>query len=119
LVTVIKNEIQQLESQKNTILSELKSKQEERDIYAKTVPPALLTQYDVIREKRGGVAIVPMTNNSCGGCRMALTPAKANDIRKAKAMILCDSCMRILYLPVEQVTAPVTEAASSAPAPTN
>lgn len=108
----VKAEIQNLESQKSAIQADLKSKQDARDEYAKTVPPPLLAQYNAIREKRGSLAIVPMVNNTCSGCRMGFTQAKANEIRGAKSMVLCDSCTRIIYLPVEETasTTPTTVA---------
>lgn len=95
----IKSEIQNLDSRKSVLLEEGKKKKEERDEYAKTVSAALSGQYIAIREKRGGLAIVPMVNNSCSGCRMTLTPNKANEVKKGKTMMLCDNCTRILYLP--------------------
>lgn len=105
-----KMEIQNLESQQSAVLAQVKQKEEERNTFAQTVPAPLLSQYNAIREQRGGLAIVPMVNSSCGGCRMALTPAKANEVKKAKSMVLCDSCIRILYLPQEEVAPPVTQA---------
>lgn len=97
---VVRAEIQQLEAKKNEIIAQATAKKNERDEFSKTVPPALLSQYETIREQRGGVAIAPLLNNkSCGGCRMGLTPAKVNEVVKAKAMVLCDTCTRILYNP--------------------
>ena len=98
----VKAEIQQLEAAKSGILSDMKKKEEERAVYAATVPSTLLSQYDAIREKRGSLAIVPMLNNSCSGCRLGLTQNKMNEIRKAKVLVLCDSCSRILYVPQEE-----------------
>ena len=109
----VKSEIQNLESQKNSIIEDAKKKKAERDEFSKSVPAPLLSQYEAIREKRGGLAIVPMLNNSCSGCRMQLTPAKANEVKKAKSMVLCDSCSRILYLLVEQ---PAESSSAAAPA---
>ncbi len=99
----VKSEIQNLESEKSALLADAKKREEDRNAFAASVPPALLSQYELIREKGGGLAIVPMINSTCGGCHMSLTQAKANDVRKAKSMVLCDSCSRILYLPAEQV----------------
>ncbi len=109
----LKSEAQKIESEKIAALELVKKKQEERDAFAKTVPSTLLSQYDVIREKGGGLAIVPMVRNSCGGCHMSLTTNKANEVKKAKTMVLCDSCSRILYLPVEEAAAPAPAAPAS------
>lgn len=104
--------IKALEAEKAAVLEQAKQKKAERDEYAKTVPPALLAKYDVILEKGDGIAIVPMENSTCGGCNMKMSPAKANDVKKAKDMVLCDNCSRILYVPA----AAPTEA--TAPTPT-
>ncbi len=102
--------IKSLEAEKAVLLEQAKQKKSERDEYAKTVPPKLLERYDVIREKSDGVAIVPMINSTCTGCNMKMSPHKANDVKKAKDMVLCDSCSRILYMPVEAAAAtPVAE----------
>lgn len=96
----VKAEIQQLESKKTELLSKATQKKTERDEFAKTIPTALLSQYETIRERSGGVAIAPLLDKkSCGGCRMGLTPAKVNEVVKAKNMILCDTCSCILYVP--------------------
>jgi len=106
----IQAEITDLETQKEKILAEAKTRLEERNTFAQTVPAPLKDQYEAIREKRGGLAIVPMVNNACGGCRMNLTPNKANEVKKAKTMLLCENCSRILYLPQ-----PDSSAAPSSP----
>lgn len=113
----VKREIQELESQKAALETEAKAKQADRDAFAATVPAPLLARYDTIREKGGGVAIVPLVNGSCGGCRMSITPNKANEVKKAKNMVLCDSCTRILYLPPAEptVTASTDRPADSSP----
>lgn len=104
------SKIKSMEAEKAVLLDQAKQKKAERDEYAKTIPSALLSQYEMIREKSDGVAIVPMEHNTCGGCNMKMSPAKANDVTKAKNMVLCDNCTRILYVPV----APA-EAASASP----
>lgn len=114
----IKSEIQTIEAKKSDLTGQLKTKQEERAAFAATVPPPFLAQYDAIREKRGGLAIVPMVNGtSCGGCQMKLTPNNVNEVKKAKTMVLCESCSRILYMPISDspaVTPPSDPQAVSA-----
>jgi predicted nucleic acid-binding Zn-ribbon protein len=106
----ILSQIKSLEADKNALLENARQKKAERDEYAKTVPAKLLTRYDVIREKSDGVAIVPMVNSTCTGCNMKMSPAKANDVKKAQAMILCDNCTRILYAPAPEAVLPSTPA---------
>ncbi|MCB4756012.1 MAG: C4-type zinc ribbon domain-containing protein [Elusimicrobia bacterium] len=107
-----KAEIQTLESEKAALLAEIKTKQEARDQFAATISDALKAPYENVRKKRGGLAVVPMVNSSCGGCQMNLTPNKMNEVKKGRLLILCDVCSRFVYLP-----SAMASAASEKPAP--
>jgi predicted nucleic acid-binding Zn-ribbon protein len=113
----VKAAIQELEQKKSSIAAEASKKKEERDAYAKTIPANLLTQYEIIREKSGGLAIVPINVNSCGGCRMSLTASKMTDIMKSKNVVICESCMRILYKPADPTAVTPSAPSPSTPAP--
>ncbi len=99
--SVMKGDVQKLEGEKAAVLEAEKAKQAEREAYAQTVPEKPRTLYDYIREKRGTNAIVPMVESNCSGCRMILTPHQANEVRKRKNLVRCETCSRIVYLPEE------------------
>jgi predicted nucleic acid-binding Zn-ribbon protein len=101
---VVKAEIKTIEAEKQQLLDEEKAKRGERDTFEASIPENLRSHYNAIRTKRGGLAIVPITHNACSGCRMMLTPDKGVQAKKAKNMVVCDSCSRILYLPKETPT---------------
>lgn len=111
----LKNDVQRIESDKAAAVERVNARKAERDAFAQTLPGAAVTQYETIRDKRGGVAIVAMINNSCGGCHLALTQNKINEVKKAKNPVICESCSRIIYFPAPAETAPP---APAAPAPT-
>jgi len=111
--SVLKADVQRLESEKAAALEVVSARKAERDAFAKTLPAASVTQYETVR-KRGGEAIVPMINNSCGGCHLALTQNKINEVKKAKAAVYCESCSRIIYFPAPTVAAPAAPAPSAA-----
>lgn len=111
----IRTEIQKLESEKAAIEAQAQAKKAERDVFAATITPASLTQYEGIRVRRYGVAIVPVVNKCCGGCQMSLTPNKIIEVTKAKNVIYCENCTRILYYPVIEA-APASAAAPATPA---
>jgi predicted nucleic acid-binding Zn-ribbon protein len=69
----------------------------ERNEFAKSIPEDILRHYEHIRESRGGVAIVPIEGETCGGCHFAIRPQMINDVIKDQEIVLCDSCSRILY----------------------
>lgn len=61
------------------------------------VDPKLLAQYDRILKNRDGLALVPVKDDSCGGCHMELPPQTIHEIRMQDKIIICESCARILY----------------------
>ena len=53
-------------------------------------------QYDRIRKAKGGLAVVPIKKNSCGGCFSAVPPQKIVEIREMNRLFTCEYCGRIL-----------------------
>ncbi len=119
---IMRAAVQELENQKTQILAEKQTKQAARDAYVANVPAHLKNQYEVIRKKRGGMVVVQLVHGCCGGCQMTLTPNKANEVKKAKNMVVCESCSRIIYLAVsdsnpEAAAPPIPVASAPAPGP--
>ena len=52
--------------------------------------------YTKVFSARGGVAVVSLSGDSCGGCGAALPPQKASEVRSGEPH-RCDSCGRFLY----------------------
>jgi len=53
--------------------------------------------YERIRKgKVDGLAVVPVVNGACGGCRQAIPPQKILEIRRMNQIIICEGCGRIL-----------------------
>jgi uncharacterized protein len=65
------------------------------------IPDALLTRYEQLRTKLGGVGAAPLNGHSCGGCHLTLPATEVDRIRREPpdALILCDQCGRILVRP--------------------
>jgi len=57
-----------------------------------------LKHYEHILHGRGGIAIVPVTDNSCQGCHMHIPHQVINEIRMHERLINCETCSCILYL---------------------
>ena len=70
------------------------------------VEKRILSQYDRIRARRGGLAMAAvLPGGSCGACRMRLRPQLYQDLVSGRAGIdQCPSCMRILFVPAEDTT---------------
>ena len=71
----------------------------ERDRQAITpdVLPADLTVYERVLEIRDGLALVPLMNESCGGCHRRLPPQVISQVHLKAKLVTCESCNRILY----------------------
>ncbi len=77
-----KAEEAQLEKQREKILSDIDKRYQR--------------QYEKIRKAKGGLAVVPIKKNSCGGCFSAVPPQKIVEIREMNRLYTCEHCGRIL-----------------------
>ena len=68
-----------------------------REEIIKETDPNLLKQYNTLKEKRNGVAIVLVKNEGCQGCYVNIPPQMYNEVQKNNEIILCPNCHRILY----------------------
>jgi predicted nucleic acid-binding Zn-ribbon protein len=72
----------------------------ERAAFAAALLPGALRRYEEIQRGRPGfMALAPIQGMICGGCRTTLTANTVNQVMRAKELILCESCSRILYIP--------------------
>jgi predicted nucleic acid-binding Zn-ribbon protein len=71
----------------------------QREQAAQAVDPKLFAEYERILSSREGLAIVPVVNNSCGGCHMSLPPQVINLIKMYDHIVTCEMCNRIFYIP--------------------
>jgi uncharacterized protein len=68
-----------------------------RDKVAENVEPSLLSRYQMIFSRRGGLAVALAKGGTCQGCRMRLPPQLYNEIQKLQQIHFCPNCQRILY----------------------
>jgi predicted nucleic acid-binding Zn-ribbon protein len=61
------------------------------------VDPEWISRYERTFQHTGDFALVPVENNTCGGCHMKLPPQAAHDARRLDSMTLCMYCGRLLY----------------------
>lgn len=69
----------------------------ERDNLLSIVSDNLRTTYNILREKRGGIAVTNVRNGVCLGCNMNIPPQLFIEVTKNKQLIQCPSCNRILF----------------------
>ena len=65
---------------------------------ADAVAPELLSTYERLRQRMGGVGAAALVGASCGGCHLALSAGEVDRIRHAPPdeVITCPQCGRIL-----------------------
>jgi len=86
-----------LHEEQNTLQKELEKLFAERAAVAGPIPPDALGLYDQLRQKRRGLAVAIISENSCSACGSGLSAAQMQSSRASGQMALCPSCGRILY----------------------
>jgi uncharacterized protein len=66
--------------------------------------------YDLVANRRHGVAVAEARDGICTICHVRLRPQVFNTIRRNDAIIQCDSCQRILYFVPAAAPDSVTQA---------
>lgn len=70
----------------------------QRDGLTGQLPVALRKRYDMLFERRNGLAVVEARDGACLGCHMHLPPQLFNRLYVAKEVQTCPHCNRLLYL---------------------
>lgn len=63
----------------------------------KEIPPRDRAEFRRLIEKKGGLAIVRVSNASCSACHVKIRPAAMQTLKQGREIVYCDSCKRILY----------------------
>ncbi len=92
-------EMDTIKKREAELQSALKDLDAKRGQYLPNVEKRLFSQYDRILKGRDGLALVPVKNNSCGGCHMEIPAQMVNEIHMMDKIMICESCARILYWP--------------------
>lgn len=80
----------ELSSQKAEIVKEREEK-------AQKVSAGGLKKYEMLREKRSGVAVVAVVNGVCRGCHMNIPPQLFNNLMKNEELLTCPTCHRMMF----------------------
>ena len=94
----LQKERQEKETQLVALQKELASLRVARKGQASRVDGELLRQYTRLMKTRDA-AVVMVTDGSCQGCGMTLTPQMYTEVKRNDRMFVCSSCNRILHFP--------------------
>ncbi|MGE5248267.1 MAG: zinc ribbon domain-containing protein [Verrucomicrobiota bacterium] len=64
---------------------------------ASKLEPGLVRRFEMIFERRDGLAIIAARNYSCTGCHMNIAPQLFNMLQREDRIHTCPNCNRILY----------------------
>lgn len=89
--------IEELTGKLNSVEENVKGWEEKRSAIEPHVERRPLNLYNRIRKVvKGGVAIVAVQKNSCGGCFRQLAPQRLVEARRGDTLMRCENCGRIL-----------------------
>lgn len=85
---------------KETIEAIIKNKEgqdQNRQQQASQVEAKLLSKYNVLRERRNGLAVANVLAGVCQGCFMSIPPQQYNILLRGDRHLECPVCQRIIY----------------------
>jgi len=85
-----------LENKLQELNKELAGLETERKRLAEQIDEKLMTKYEYLAEKYGGMALAAVTNDICGGCRVFISSAQRGHLYNPGAMVYCENCGRLL-----------------------
>lgn len=78
--------------------AELDSGKQEREDVRSGLEPGLLRRYEVLLERRAGLAVATVNGGTCQGCHRTLPPQLYIEIQRDPARVqVCPACHRILF----------------------
>ncbi len=93
-----RQEQKELASRKERLEGEMAGLQERRRQQSDQVGARVLALYDILRERRQGMAVAKVERGMCGGCRISLPMTVLQKARSGFDVVQCVSCERILYV---------------------
>jgi uncharacterized protein len=98
----VEKERKELQKEMESVDGTVKELKHERQRMLKGVGKDLIAKYDMLLEKRGGLAVVNVRNGVCLGCFMNIPPQLFIEVMRNVRLVTCPSCNRIFYYEEEE-----------------
>lgn len=93
----LSSERTELEEKLASINADIEREEEIRNRARERVDARWYKQYQMIRNRRDGIAVVPVLDEHCQGCNMGIPPQLYNMVLKGEQIETCPYCHRIIY----------------------
>jgi len=90
-----------VEKEMSAIQEEIQRLQEERSRICGQLDPEVLEQYETLKNRRSGLAVVVVQRDICPGCNLYIPPQTINEVLQTGEIRQCPHCRRILYCEME------------------
>ncbi len=87
----------ELQKKLDSLNADIAKEDEVRSVAKEKVSGRWYRQYDTIRKRRDGLAVVGVLDEHCQGCNMGIPPQLYNVVIKSEELVLCPFCHRILF----------------------
>jgi len=74
-----------------------KKQLERREVLSKQIESKLFKLYNTLKEKRQGIGVVSVKQETCQGCFVNVPPQMFIEVQKNNSLIRCPNCNRVLY----------------------
>ena len=100
---LFKQEQSKLEAVSAALASELTELEQKQKNLWGSVDKPLLDRYAKLKKTRKELALAPIRNGICWGCRLQLPPQLVAEVKRSEGLLTCNYCQRILYAEAEPV----------------
>src|SRR5207247_5401343 len=91
-----------------SLTSERSKLDQKRSKAGSLLDKTILVRYTKLKAARKELAVAPVRDGTCFGCRLQLPPQLVAEVKRSDQLQTCTYCQRILYWDGEPLTVPTT-----------
>ncbi|MGH7818733.1 MAG: zinc ribbon domain-containing protein [Candidatus Binatia bacterium] len=97
LEATLREKEQQHAERSQALRAEIEQRRSDRSGLAAALDESLRRRYELIFERKNGLAVVEIQEGDCSGCRMRVPPQLITQVHRNTEVVFCPACHRILY----------------------